>query len=53
MSRKRIGKLKSRCQIEGCKKLQIEDGLCKNHICRCNLGYCRVHDKTKTITKEV
>ena len=54
LSRKRIGKLKSRCQIEGCKKLQVQYGLCKNHICRCHMECCRVHikkDKTKT-TKE-
>ena len=56
MSRKRIGKLKSRCETPGCKKLQIQDGLCKNHICRCHMSCCRIHlrkDKTKNVTKEV
>lgn len=37
-----------RCLVVGCNKIAVtkEIPLCKNHICRCNLRCCKVHDKT-------
>jgi hypothetical protein len=42
-------KIKKRCKEEGCKKLVAAGtpGLCKNHICRCHLSCCKIHETKK------
>lgn len=38
----------------GCKKLVDNPyvSVCKNHICRCSIGCCEIHDKTGNLVED-